>query len=81
MKIENDQSFTIADIGVKYRIKCEVYTVLRSEGGIFLPAISNVSKKYLRAIILEDKNYVKYSEVKAIRVPHLEGLSVKDIQQ
>ena len=57
-------AFTVADIGVKYRIKCEVYTVLGSEGGIFLPAISDVSKKFLRVIIIDDKNYVKCSEEK-----------------
>ena len=72
--MEHNQDFTINDIGVKCRSKREVYTVLSSEGGIFLPPISDATQKYLRAIMLGDKDHVKCSEVKVIRVPHLEGL-------
>ena len=81
ISIEDYQYFTVNDIGVKCRSKREVYTVLSSEGGIFLPPISDATQKYLRAVMLGDKNHVKYSEVKVIRVPHLEGLRTKDILQ
>ena len=79
IKMENKQDFTVDDIGVKCRSKREVYTVLSTEGGIFLPLISDATQKYLRAIMLGDKNYVKCTAVKVVRVPHLEGLRIKDI--
>ena len=37
--MKDDQAFTVADVGVKYRSKIEVYTVLSLKGGIFLPSI------------------------------------------
>ena len=77
--MKNEQDFTVDDIGVKCRSKREVYTVLSTEGGIFLPPISDATQKYLRAIMLGDKNYVKCTTVKVVRVPHLEGLRIKDI--
>ena len=77
--MEDGLDFTVNDIGIKCRSKREVYTVLSSEGGIFLPPIVDATQKYLRALMLGDKSYVKCSEVKVIRVPHLEGLRVKDI--
>ena len=79
--MEHSQDFTINDIGVKSQSKREVHTVLSSEGGIFLPPISDATQKYLRAIKLGEKDHVKWSEVNVIRVPHLEGLRTKDILQ
>ena len=81
ISMEDYQDFTVNDIGVKCRSKREVYTVLSSESGIFLPPISDATQKYLRAVMLGDKNHVKCSEVKVIRVLHLEGLRTKDILQ
>ena len=81
ISMEDYQDFTVNDIGVKCRSKREVYTVLSSEGRIFLPPISDATQKYLRKVMLGDKNHVKCSEVKVIRVPHLEGLRTKDILQ
>ena len=77
--MEDGLNFTVNDIGVKCRSKREVYTMLSSESEIFLPPIVDATQKYLRALILGDKIYVKCSEVKVIRVPHLKGLMVKDI--
>ena len=77
--MEHYQEFTINDIGTKCKSKREVYTVLSTEGGIFLPPIADATQSYLRAMLVGDKDYIKWSEVKVIKVPHLEGLRVKDI--
>ena len=55
--MKEDIEFAVADIGVKCRNKCEVYTVLSWEGGIFIPSISNVCQMYLLTIILFHLNY------------------------
>ena len=77
--MEYYQEFTINDIGTKCKSKHEVYTALSTEGGIFLPPTADATQIYLRAMLMGDKDYIKWSEMKIIKVPHLEGLRVKDI--
>ena len=77
--MEGFHEFTVNDIGTKCKSKREVYQVLSIEGGIFLPPIADATQSYLRAVLIGDKYYVKWSEVKVIKVPHLQGLRVKDI--
>ena len=77
--MEYEQDFTVNDIGVKLRSKREVYTVLRTKGGIFLPPISDATQNYFRSIMLGSKSYVRCTEVKVVRVTQPEGLRIKDI--
>ena len=77
--MEPDQELTILDVAAKWRSKKELYSVLTIEGDLFLPPIADWNQGYLRSIWNGDKLCIKWSDVKVIKVPHLEGLQVKKI--
>ena len=77
MEIDND--FTINDLGAKCRSKSELYHLLSTEGGIYLPPMQDATQKYLRDIMRGYKLYLKSSDVKLIQVPQYKGLRVWDI--
>ena len=57
--MNHGQDFIINDIGVKCRSKREVYTVLSSEGGIFINPNLDETQKYLLEIMLGEKDHAK----------------------
>ena len=77
--MEANEELTILDIALKCRSKKELYSVLTTKGNIYLPPLADCNQNYLRGIWNGSKLYVKWSDVKVIKVPHLEGLRVKKI--
>lgn len=49
------EDYNVNDVGVKCRSKREVYTVLTTEGGLYLPPMQDATQKYLRALMLGEK--------------------------
>ena len=76
-----DQSnlFTINDVASKCRSKLELYNLLTSEGGMYLPPIQDATQQYIRQLMMGKKNYVKSEDIKVIKVPHYNGLTVAKI--
>ena len=77
--METEDDFTVNDIGIKCRSKREVYSVLTSEGGLYLPPMPDCTQKFLRGVLIGDKSYIRCKDVRVIKVPHLDGLRVKGI--
>ena len=77
--MERDTDFTIIDLAAKCRSKSEVYHILATEGGVYLPPMQDATQKYLRDILRGNKLYVKCKDVKIVHVPHYKGLRVKEI--
>ena len=77
--MEMNVDFTIRDLAVKCRSKTELYNLLVREGSIFLPPIQDSTQKFLRELMLGDKQYINCNKVRVISVPHYKGLNVKDI--
>ena len=53
--LQNQDRLTIADVAVKANIKVEVYRVLTTEGGVYLPPIKEWNYQYVRDIITGNK--------------------------
>lgn len=54
MEDDNDK-LPVVDCGVKARSKIEVYRVLTTEGGVYLPPAKECNYKWIRAIITGEK--------------------------
>ena len=68
----------ISDLGLKSKSKKEVYDLLCNEGSVYLPPIDDAHHKYISQILVGDQKYLKCSQVKVCRVPHLKGLTVEE---
>ena len=77
--MENQDEFTIYDLATKCRSKKELYNLLTREGNIYLPPIQDATQKFLRSLMLRDKDYIKWVNVKVTKIPQYKGLRVKDI--
>ena len=77
--MEASLDLTVNDLAAKFRSKSELYNVLAREGGIYLPPKQDSTQKFLRSILLGAKLYVKWEDVKVIKVPQHKGLQVKDL--
>ena len=77
--MEPIQELTVLDVAAKCRSKKELYSVLTTEGDLYLPPLADWNQNYLWGIWNGDKLYIKWSEVKVIKVPHFEGLQIKKI--
>ena len=77
--MERDTDFTIIDLAAKCRSKSEIYRILATEGGVYLPPMQDATQKYLRDVLRGNKLYVKCKDVKIVHVPHYKGLRVKEI--
>ena len=71
--------FSINDLAAKCRSKSEVYQILATEGGVYLPPMQDATQKYLRDLLRGHKLYIKWKEVKLVHVPQYKGLRVKEI--
>ena len=79
--LDMDQAtdFTINDLAAKCKSKSEFYSMLATEGGLYLPPTQDSNQTYLRELLTGTKNYVKSEDVKVIKVPHYKGLTVSKI--
>ena len=73
------KSFTLNDVAIKARSKKEVYYVLTTEGGIYLPPIIDANSSYLKEIARGTKLFLYSTNVKVIKVPQIKKLFVNDI--
>ena len=48
---QNQDKFTVLDVGIKAKSKLEIYWVLTTEGGIYLPPIKEWNYQFIRDII------------------------------
>ena len=77
--MEMNIDFNIKDLAAKCRSKYELYSVLITEGCVYLPPLQEATQKYLRDIITGSKLYISCKKVNVINVPHYKGLTVQDI--
>ena len=70
---------SIQQVGLKWRSKKEVYNLLTTEGGCYLPPLADSHYKYISQILVGDKKVIKWKDVKVCSVPHLKGLTIKDL--
>ena len=75
--MEASLDLTVNDLTAKFKSKSKLYNVLVREGGIYLPPKQDSTQKFLRSILLGAKLYVKWEEVKIIKVPQYKGLQVR----
>ena len=49
------------------------------EGGYFLPPLADSHYKYISQLFVVDKKSIKWKDVKVCSVPHLKGLTIKEL--
>ena len=52
---ETKDHLTVYSLGIKARSKIEVYRLLTTEGGVYLPPVNEVNYQYLKSIIAGEK--------------------------
>ena len=52
--------------------------MLTREGGLYLPPIKDSTQRFIRSLIRGEKEYIKCSSIKIIKVQY-KGLTVRDI--
>ena len=72
-------NFTVLDLASKWRSKTEIYNLLSREGKIYLPPKQEATQVFLRDLMMGKKKYITCEEVKCIKVPQYNGLTVKNI--
>ena len=74
-----EKDITISDIAIRAKSKKEIYHVLTVEGGIYLPPNNDSHKKYIQNIMRGFKKFIYTKNVKVVKVPHIQGLSIKKL--
>ena len=74
--MEADEELSVLEVGAKWQSKKELYTILTTAGNLYLPPIAYAHQKYLRQICTGQKLYVKWSDVKIVKIPNIKGLEV-----
>ena len=69
----------VDEVGIKARSKKEVYYLLVTERGLYLPPLSHLHHKFSSMIMVGDKKWLKSNHVKVCSVPHLDGLKISQI--
>ena len=69
----------LSEIAIKARSKREVYYVLTSEGGIYLPPIMDANSSYLKDIVRGSKLFLYNKNVKVTKVPQIKDLYIADL--
>ena len=77
--MERAIDFTINDLAAKCRRKSELYHILATEGGIYLPPVQDSTQNYLRDVLRGKKYYINCKDVNMIHVPQYKGLRVREI--
>ena len=86
MEEEKLSSIDFREMALKWTTKAEVYKVLTTTGGIYLPPVDQINWDSIRDILSEEKlvslyltrEYVEWSKIKIIELPHIEGLRIPD---
>ena len=74
-----DNQFTISDVSIKCKSKSEFYTVLTTEGGLYLPPKRDWTQEFLRQLMIGVKKVLQNSDVKIISVAQIKGLRVPQL--
>ena len=74
--MERLSTMKINEVVLKSKSKKEVYDLMTTEGNIYLPPLGDTHYKFISQIMWENKLYLKWSEVRICKVPHLKTLSV-----
>ena len=77
--MELREQLTTNEVGVKYKSKKELYKLLSTEGNLYLPPMLATNKGYLSGVMMGDKKCVTCEDVRVIKVPQIEGLTIKEI--
>ena len=77
--MEVNSEIGVKDLAIKARSKKEVYSLLVTEGGIYLPPLADAHYKYISKVIVGDKKYLKSKDVKVWQVPQIKGLKISHI--
>ena len=78
-KMEVYSEIGVKDLAIKARSKKEVYSLLVTEGGIYLPPLADAHYKYISKVIVGDNKYLKSKDVKVWQVPQIKGLKISHI--
>ena len=76
-----EKEITINDIAIHARSKKEIYHVLTAEGGLYLPPIMDADRKYIQNIVRGLKKFMYSKDIKVVKVPQIEALSIKKLLQ
>ena len=79
MNINVDNNFTISDVGTKCKCKSEFYTILTTEGGLYLPPKRGWTQNFLLQLMIGKKKMLHNDEVKVINVAQIKGLRVPQL--
>ena len=63
----------------KCRNKPDMYNLLTREEMLYIPPAQYSTQTFLRSLMNGDKKCIRCIEVKVIKIPHYEGLTVRDI--
>ena len=77
--MEEFSEIPIQQVGLKWRSKREVYNLLTTEGGCYLPPLADSNYKYISQVLVGDKKVIKWKDVKVCSVPHLKGLAITEL--
>ena len=72
---------SVNQIGIKCKSKKEVYSLLTTEGGYYLPPLADTHYKFISQILVGIKKAVRWKDVKVCTVPLLKGLTIQEILQ
>ena len=70
---------TASDLASKWRSKNEFYNVLTREGGLYLPPIKDSTQRFIWSLIRGEKEFVKCSSIKVIKLLQYKELTIRDI--
>ena len=79
--MEEYTEISVNQIGIKCKSKKEVYNLLTTEGGYYLPPLADTHYKFISQILVGDKKALKWKDVKVCMVPHYKGLTIPEILQ
>ena len=77
--MEREVDFIINDLSSKCKSKIELYNLLARDGGIYLSPTQDCTQSFLRSLMLGEKKFLKWENVKVTKVPQYKGLRVKEI--
>ena len=69
----------ISYIALSAKSKREVYQMLTIERDIYLFLMVDANIKYMQNIMSGNKKFLYGKNIKAVKVPHIEQLSIKDL--
>ena len=74
--MERNSDFNVNDLAAKCRSKSELYNILTREGQVYLWPMQDATRQFLRQILMGEKLYLKWEQIKVVKVPHYKGLTI-----